>query len=1592
MSAEPVSLIDQLREGRIAAYRAAPGDIQEHFGIEETVLAGGYGYRQVMELVQNGADAILEEQEENGIGSHQERITVALADRCLYVANTGAPLSQDGVKALLQSHSSPKRGNQIGRFGIGFKSLLRLGGRIDLISRGMSVRFDPEKARSLIRNEFSLRESDPVPAIRVAWNLDGEAERVADPKLAEFDWATTVVRAEIRNEAMLTHVRDEMERFPGAFLLFLPVPVRLVMDFGQGMIRSLERRPDGEDSILVDGEDSSRWRVVEQTLTVTDREAIDDATHLHARSEVPLAWAMPLDARREEAGRFWAFFPTETPTRIPGIVNAPWKLNSDRKSLIDGEWNRLLMREAARLVSGALPSLSSTDDPGKPLDAFPRRVERKDELATTLVEELWKQLAAAIIVPDGDGALRGGSALLRHPVDEVELIKQWTELANADARQSMVHATAVGGDRKGRLDELSQRIDAHDEQEVDFPGLDRVSASRWLGMIATDKPDAAVRVLALTARYSNEIKQAQWQHERGELEIIPTRGGGLCKVGSAIIAPEGAEVPNRFPVHDELLDDAESLWILTDVLGIGWLDNEKWQELLLKALKATSTHYQPLVPAECVKFWDLLRAAPSEVGRGFAKSNNGSIPLRRADEKWRRREAVLLPGSVVSLDDEPNKGVLVDTKFHERDREFLDLIGVGEFPRGHLGPGSLNEVAGSDSSLLSDWVHEKRWEFRGSLPSGKNPQSGCLNPGPVVLPHGWMMAQVLSGGAQAKATERIIDAAIEQPSYLAPVEFGHDTREDVYPTIRVSSPLGWLLCNFGTISICSTPVAVAVVLRKLNDPILERVPNWPIIKAKLLQISDGIETEVDKEENEQFWRALLVGLVTFETMAETWLRGLWDGMAEDQLVPSFLPSLDGQVPIAEAHHTTSRDLARHARDAGLVVAEVSISTGKIWESKGAKGLDDLFELEWEHGSEQDSLLAEAVPEVADVLKEGIGEKAVCRCVSGLKTRFGESAGPVACVLWDGTLHADLDQLQEFSRSERLGRILAEVENAGWLICPADQALGQIADSHVDARRREVSEGVDLADRLLRAIGGRIDVLLDVIGDAAASALADDPDPRQVAELTLALLGPLVLQRISGCLSEEGLRPPGGRWGTSESRLFVASLGFPEEFAAAPGSKRDAELLVSGPIHLPPLHDFQEEVVEGLRELVESSDGRRRAVVSLPTGGGKTRATVQAAVELVLAPLASCRSVLWIAQTDELCEQAVQAFRQVWSNVGAQSTDLRVVRLWGGHRNPARFDENQPVAVIASIQTLTSRVGQEDLAWLSEPGLVVIDECHHAITKSYTGVLKWLDAEAPRGGATPEKEPPVIGLSATPFRSSPDPDESLRLAKRFDRRWLPGNQEHLYQKLLDRGILAHADHEALQSDVEVSAELLRSLENLDFDSIEAGNILEEINRRLAIDQTRNELLIDTIVSSGASSILCFANSVDHANEITARLCVRGISAAAVSGQTPRSARRYFLSRFQSGEIRVLCNYLVLSTGFDAPKTDMLLISRQVMSPVRYMQMVGRGLRGPANGGTERCRIVTVMDNLGKFSGRHPYHFCAHFFTENGKEPRWRGTIT
>jgi alpha-L-arabinofuranosidase len=90
--------VNKLNRDTLGAYQQRPRLMEEHWGIEQTVLAGGYGYRQILELVQNGADAILEAHEAGDPTTNGNTIHVLLRGPKLYVANTGASLTAINLK------------------------------------------------------------------------------------------------------------------------------------------------------------------------------------------------------------------------------------------------------------------------------------------------------------------------------------------------------------------------------------------------------------------------------------------------------------------------------------------------------------------------------------------------------------------------------------------------------------------------------------------------------------------------------------------------------------------------------------------------------------------------------------------------------------------------------------------------------------------------------------------------------------------------------------------------------------------------------------------------------------------------------------------------------------------------------------------------------------------------------------------------------------------------------------------------------------------------------------------------------------------------------------------------------------------------------------------------------------------------------------------------------------------------------------------------------------------------------------------------------------------------------------------------------
>jgi superfamily II DNA or RNA helicase len=500
----------------------------------------------------------------------------------------------------------------------------------------------------------------------------------------------------------------------------------------------------------------------------------------------------------------------------------------------------------------------------------------------------------------------------------------------------------------------------------------------------------------------------------------------------------------------------------------------------------------------------------------------------------------------------------------------------------------------------------------------------------------------------------------------------------------------------------------------------------------------------------------------------------------------------------------------------------------------------------------------------------------------------------------------------------------------------------------------------LASRLVKAVG--VKKIRKHLPVGLANAVESDLGrltPEQTAELAFATYGVDALREFRDDLSAAGLDPP-NRWaGGNQAVEFASSLGFGKEFAGFESARREPLLEIEGPPRLPKLHDFQETICEKLKRIVLSSDSSR-GLLCLPTGAGKTRVVVQALIESIKEDTLQS-PIVWIAQSDELCEQAVRAWSDCWRALGDRRV-LSLSRLWSTNR--AHAIDTGPHVVVATIQKLNSCIGELAYKWLQKCSCIVVDEAHGATTPEYTNVLRVLGIDF---SSREEKQDrcPLVGMTATPFRGHSE-DETKRLVGRFG-----GNRLDLavlgqdpYAKLQETGVLARVDHRLIDgSEMSLSEE--EEVELKRFQRLPAT-----VEERLGADHNRNRSLIDSIqslerfVGPGWTAIL-FAASVQHAQVMAAMLNFSGIRAAAVSYDTDAGARRHYVEKFRTGEISVLANYGVLTQGFDAPSVRAIYVARPTFSPNVYQQMIGRGLRGPKNGGKERCLIVNVRDNLERY---------------------------
>jgi superfamily II DNA or RNA helicase len=526
-------------------------------------------------------------------------------------------------------------------------------------------------------------------------------------------------------------------------------------------------------------------------------------------------------------------------------------------------------------------------------------------------------------------------------------------------------------------------------------------------------------------------------------------------------------------------------------------------------------------------------------------------------------------------------------------------------------------------------------------------------------------------------------------------------------------------------------------------------------------------------------------------------------------------------------------------------------------------------------------------------------------------------------------------------------------------------------NEIRARIRAVREKLTAAEKLALIVpAATLKAALPASLLSAVSVANGTPDHHELARLALAVHGVETLRTFAEDFTEQGLQPPRSWAGSPQAIAWVTNLGFGREQAGFPGARRDPVLEVDGPPALKKLHPYQDAVASRIRELLRRPSGTRaRGMVALPTGSGKTRVTIEALIGAVKdRQLGS--PILWIAPRDELCEQAVQAWSEVWRDRGPNDR-LTASRLWAGNgADEVPHGTQVVVATVAKLNTGGVMDGRT-YDWLKmKATCVVVDEAHFGITPEYTRVLEW------QGLDRTNERVPLIGLTATPFRGTSD-TETKRLVGRFgellDRDAFNGAEP--YAELAKMGVLSTVEHRVLAgSDITLDAGELEELRRTRLLPTSASD-------KLGADVDRNRELLDSITALPDDfTVLLFCTSVDHASVMAGLLSIAGVPSASVSGGTPPAVRRHYVEEFRAGRLRVLTNYGVFQEGFDAPMVRAVYVARPTYSPNVYMQMIGRGLRGHLNGGSEDCLIVNVADNVVNFGEELAFREYEHLWAE------------
>ena len=349
-----------------------------------------------------------------------------------------------------------------------------------------------------------------------------------------------------------------------------------------------------------------------------------------------------------------------------------------------------------------------------------------------------------------------------------------------------------------------------------------------------------------------------------------------------------------------------------------------------------------------------------------------------------------------------------------------------------------------------------------------------------------------------------------------------------------------------------------------------------------------------------------------------------------------------------------------------------------------------------------------------------------------------------------------------------------------------------------------------------------------------------------------------------------------------------------------------------------LRDYQQEMLERLHDAWEE---QQSVMVQMPAGTGKTH-LMAAVIRENMA-----HGVLIVAHRVELIGQISQTLESFCIEHGiVDRTTLDLDRKTKEHK-----------VVVASIQTLARRMATANYANDKNfrPQLVIIDEAHHAVAKTYRLLWEmWPEAK-------------FLGLTATPCRLNGTGFTDL-----FDTLL----ESYSIQEFIDREWLSDFEYVSVTPEnwmVERIAGLKKRGADGDYQMKEMATVMDSQESIAHLYQSYLKF------TRGKKGIV-YAISREHAQHISDYYVNHGVKCCWIEAMTPAEERQRLVDAYRQGEIDVIVNVDIFSEGFDCPEVEFIQLARPTLSLTKYLQQVGRGMRP-----VPFKDYVTILDQVGLY---------------------------